>query len=570
MQGWLLLLGLLQATPAAALPCATLDRCMQVVHVAAATLAPGHEYPSCAALREQLEVYGDAAKHRLLAVANAAKPAERDIAGCVLADWPAWSQADLPALKQAISRESGGGSIVRAIAKFPAEQALAVVMPMVERDGGLNQAGLVLEQMMPEALPQVLHRMAQASKDGRDNLDLALSFNAPLRDDEVALERRLAALIEVVAQRSTPADEREQALLMLAGFGVGARGHGASILPYLQDRDPRVREAAHRALRSMLDPSMLAEIVASCPPPGSEDTFDRGAGLPPLPPDAPGESDAANCFDALGGMGHDAAAVAPRLVPYLKSTSWQWRVQAAQTLGLLGDRSVGAALHPLLLDRDWQVVAAAMLAEVRLGDETAIPALQQVAQAHWFAVIRDAAEQTIAAIRGGNPKALDALYKTDNPLANLLWNDPLATSVADCPLPSAKRAPLSMKLRGGTLTGSDLGESGGELVWKRTGVAAHALLERNVSGMLKLSEHSVWVVTGLAHMGMGYAAVYRVQTTDDGKVTISRLLNLPAATRDLSVDGAGLRSNSWVGSYRLVPSGADGRAVAISQVDCAH
>ena len=170
MQGWLFWLGLLQAAPVVATPFTSLERCMQEVHVAASTLTPGTWYPSCDALRERFEVYGEEAKQRLLAVANASNPAERDIAGCLLAGWPAWSPSDLPALKQAISRERGGGWIVRALAKFPVEQAAAVVIPIVEREGGMNQAGFVLGEMMPRALPQVLRRMAHAPGAERDNL----------------------------------------------------------------------------------------------------------------------------------------------------------------------------------------------------------------------------------------------------------------------------------------------------------------------------------------------------------------------------------------------------------------
>lgn len=570
MQGWLLWLGLLQATPAA-MPCASLDRCMQVVHVAASTLAPGQLYLSCDALREQFEGYGEQAKQRLLVVAGSAKkPAERDIAGCLLADWPTWSQSDIPALKRAIALESGGGWIVRAMTKFPAGQAATVVIPIVERDGGMNQAGFVLAETMPAALPQVLRQMARAPKGERENLAAALSFESSFTVNGASLDRMLRALVDASTNRSLPAGEREQALLMVAGFGVRARHHGAAIRSLANDSDPRLRKAAHFALRSMLDPSVLEEIVASCPPPGTEATFKTNPGLPAPPPDAPGESEAAGCFDALAGMGHDAGAVAPRLVPYLKSTSWQWRVQAARAIGLLGDRSMSATLHPLLEDRDWQVVAAAILAEVRLGDETAIPELQHVALTHWFADIRRAANKAVAAIQTGRPKALDALYKTDNRFANLLWNNPLAKQAASCPVRSAKRAPMSVKLRAGTLGGSDRGEFGGDLVWMRAGVNPKTLLQRNVSGMLKLSDRTAWVITGLSHMGMEYAAVYRVQIAGDGKVAISRLLNLPAASRDLSIDGDGLRSSGWVGSYLLVPADAGGRSVRISRVDCTH
>ena len=570
MQGWLLWLGLLQATPVAAAPCASLDRCMQEVYVAASTLTPGTWYPSCDALRDQFEVYGEEAKHRLLAVANASNPAERDIAGCLLAGWTAWSPSDFPALKQAISRERGGGWIVRAMARFPVEQAAAVVMPIVEREGGMNQASFVLGEMMPQALPQVLRRMAHAPKVERDNLAAALSFDSSFPEDAPSLNPMLRALVDASTNRSLPADEREQALLLVAGFGVRARQHGAAIRPLANGGDPQLRKAAHSALCSMLDPSVLGEILASCPPPGTEATFKTDSDMPPAPVDAPGESEAAGCFVALAGMGKDARQVAPRLLPYLKSTSWQWRMKTAEALGLLGNRSMSSALLPLLKDRDWQVVAAAILAEVRLGDETAIPALRQVAQTHWYADVRRAADEAVAAVQSGNPKALDSLYRTDNRFANLLWNNPLAEEAPRCPLPAATRAPMSVNLHAGTLGGSDRGEFGGNLTWKRAGDPPKLLLERNVSGMLKLSDRAAWVITGLSHMGMGYAAVYRVQATDDGKVTIFRLLNLPEASRDLSVDGGGLRSSSRVGSYLLVPADAEGRSVRISQVDCAN
>lgn len=570
MYAWVLWAGLLQVAPVAPPPCNSLDHCMQVANAAATTLAPGQLYPACDALREHFEVYGEQAKQRLLTVANSADPAERDIAGCLLAGWPAWSQADLPALKRAIARENGGGWIVRAMSKFPVEQAAAIVMPIVERDGGMNQAGFLLAGLMPKALPQVLHRMSGASEAERHNLLNALTFDASFLIDDVAVRRRLDALMAASKNRSLLASDRAQALLMVANFGVRARSYGPAVRPLAEGGDPAVRSAAHIALRSMLDPSVLGEIVASCPPPGSEGSFHADTGVPPPLLDAPGESEAPDCFNALAGMGRDAEAVAPQLVPYLKSTAWQWRVQAAKALGLLGNHSVSAALHPLLQDRDWQVVAATMLAEVRLGDETAIPALQHVAKTHWFAGVRRAAHAAVAGIQAGNPKALDALYQTDDPFSSLLWSNPLAARQAGCPLPWATKALMSVKLRAGTLRGSDLGEFGGKLEWIRAGYPPKLLLEKNVSGMRRLSGHSVWVVTGLSHLSMEYAAVYLVQTTDHGKLTISRLLNLPAASRSLSAEGAGLRSNGWAGSYQLTPADAEGHAVLIRQVDCAH
>ena len=357
---------------------------------------------------------------------------------------------------------------------------------------------------------------------------------------------------------------------MIANFGVRARRYGPAVRPLAEAGDPAVRKAAKIALRAMLDSSVLGEIVASCPPPGSAGSFHGDTGVPPPPLDAPGESEAPDCFNALAEMGHDAEAVAPQLVPYVNSTSWQWRVQAAKALGLLGNHSVSAALRPLLQDRDWQVVAATILAEVRLGDKTAIPALRHVAQTHWFAGVRRAANEAVAGIRAANPKALDALYQTDDPFSSLLWSNPLATKQSGCPLPSATKASMQVKLRAGTLSGSDMGEFGGKLEWMRAGHSPNLLLEKNVSGILKLSDHSAWVVTGLSHLSMEYAALYRVQTTHDGKLTISHLLNLPTASRDLSVAGAGLRSNGWAGSYQLTPADAEGHAVLIRQVDCAH
>ncbi len=112
--------------------------------------------------------------------------------------------------------------------------------------------------------------------------------------------------------------------------------------------------------------------------------------------------DAAFCIYELGRFGKQALSSGPHVLPYLHSSSWQERVDAANTLGLIAyAEAIPSLVQALDIAHDWQLVFAAARSLARLGATDQVDRLKQVAAAHWYPPVRKLAGQAVDWLESG-------------------------------------------------------------------------------------------------------------------------------------------------------------------------
>ena len=112
--------------------------------------------------------------------------------------------------------------------------------------------------------------------------------------------------------------------------------------------------------------------------------------------------DAAFRIYELGRFGEQALSSGPHVLPYLHSSSWQERVDAANTLGLIGyTEAIASLVQALDIAHDWQLVFAAARSLARLGATDQVDRLKQVAAAHWYPPVRKLAGQAVDWLESG-------------------------------------------------------------------------------------------------------------------------------------------------------------------------
>ena len=112
--------------------------------------------------------------------------------------------------------------------------------------------------------------------------------------------------------------------------------------------------------------------------------------------------DAAFCIYELGRFGKQALSSGPHVLRYLHSSSWQERVDAANTLGLIAyAEAIPSLVQALDIAHDWQLVFAAARSLARLGATDQVDRLKQVAAAHWYPPVRKLVGQAVDWLESG-------------------------------------------------------------------------------------------------------------------------------------------------------------------------
>lgn len=78
---------------------------------------------------------------------------------------------------------------------------------------------------------------------------------------------------------------------------------------------------------------------------------------------------------------------------------------------------------------------------------------------------------------------------------------------------------------GGTITGKDLGEWGGEVTFREPDGSVHQLIDDNSRGIFNMPFGLV-AVTGLAHLGENRGGIYLISRDRDGRVKADKTLTL--------------------------------------------
>lgn len=290
-------------------------------------------------------------------------------------------------------------------------------------------------------------------------------------------------------------------------------------------------------------------------------------------------------------LGPTAKDAGPAVMALLRSPSSEVQVAAARALGFLQYKPASQALMNTFkntLNAQLHWVAANSLG--RLGQTSAIPFLQKIADEHWYIAVKQEAMRAIKHIQQGNaysphfhksnfafdffkyqhpsiescqqvtlkkippdPKnkllrnrdlpALQALtydsyiigytaadeeeQRAENPDGIVIINQNTAVEVRE----ERKKTPnVAIRVKNGWLTGYDGGEWGGDLRFQAKSGDAQQLLNNNVENLFKFGTGYI-ALTGLSHLMMNEGMVYRVFNVD-GQWRVTPWVTLPGAPID--------------------------------------
>jgi hypothetical protein len=103
---------------------------------------------------------------------------------------------------------------------------------------------------------------------------------------------------------------------------------------------------------------------------------------------------------------------------------------------------------------------------------------------------------------------------------------------------SVRDAEHSLRAFGGRLLGADRGEFIGYLVYQDQNGENTTLLRENVHGIVENKE-GIFVLTGLAHLGMSEGDLYKVTAGTKGQVQATKLGYLPGAPSNIKHNADG-------------------------------
>ena len=103
---------------------------------------------------------------------------------------------------------------------------------------------------------------------------------------------------------------------------------------------------------------------------------------------------------------------------------------------------------------------------------------------------------------------------------------------------SVRDAEHSLRAFGGKLLGADRGEFIGYLVYQDQNGKNTTLLRENVHGIVENRE-GIFVLTGLAHLGMSEGDLYKVTAGTNGQVQATKLGYLPGAPSNIKHNADG-------------------------------
>jgi len=236
------------------------------------------------------------------------------------------------------------------------------------------------------------------------------------------------------------------------------------------------------------------------------------------------------------------------------------RVEAAWTLGDLGDPSVGSALLDVLDDPDWLLVAAAADSITRLKYRPATKKLEVMAKEHWYPPIRTVASRAIAALDGRSsdsplPRSVNRSRIPWVLFAEDMLPGPASRACVDFDSESRAvrrdgffgsrtsrvqaelhtytldghfhgRGPRSARLdvvpgfgvqvEGGWLLASRRGEFGGELVFQPEGAPFQIVARGNFEDVHTMNDGRRVATEGLAHMGSDRGALFALREDGEG------------------------------------------------------
>ena len=260
-------------------------------------------------------------------------------------------------------------------------------------------------------------------------------------------------------------------------------------------------------------------------------------------------------------LGEHARGAVPMMIRLLSETAAaEVRIQAAWTLGFLGDPSSGSALVEILQDPDWILVAVAAESLGRLGYRPASETLRAVATDHWYPPIREIAGQAVEVLRGKytypvhQGSDVPEAFRREGHMEQSLpgaFPEPCVDPDSDSPVPrrdgffgwSTSKAQaerhtytldgviydfgprnarldvvpdFGVRVEGGWLLASHRGEFGGELVFQPENAPFQIVARGNFEDVHTMIDGRRVATEGLAHMGSDHGSLFELREDGDG------------------------------------------------------
>lgn len=460
--------------------CRTLAACLRQLDAIAPTHKSGAGSPSLdAEMAGRLESFGVPAKREVLKRAAGDDKDWRELAGWLLMYWTSFDVSDVPDLVKALHADPGGGA-AKPLGRIGTREAIDAIVEDVRLHGAANQSGFALSQLGDRGFPYLLPLLA----DDKRWRDAATILHDMKPDATHALNQWVAIALD-------PKQSEQNRVGALRGIGV-LGSSAKSVAPQLRSLpyDRNFNELLPKVLMAMGDASAAKVAILSCG--RSKDPYwsDFGTDV---------------CLSRAAAYGDAARPYANWLLStFADSENGGDRADAASAVGFIGYREASGRLIEMLHDPDWHAVYAAARALGWSGAKEALPTLQDVAKTHWLADVRAAAEVAVNALNTetgflarpklepgtlGSPPSvddfsIDATNAPDiKPCDSNVWSWKGRTFRG----PGHAKMNLALAARGvmpaGTVTGSDNGEWGGELVWHPSNGASQYLYSGNVEGI---------------------------------------------------------------------------------------
>jgi hypothetical protein len=332
---------------------------------------------------------------------------------------------------------------------------------------------------------------------------------------------------------------RLAALRGLAAMGELAQSHASLIRTLLADANLNLREQSFDTLVAMHDPDVAAAVAEHCKPSASEFEFES------LP------LDSVLCIGKAAAFGTSGRVAGPVLMKFLASPSNAERALAIGALGYTGYGDATPEIVQALTSQDWRIVRAAVHSLGWLGAVQASPDIEGIASSYWLPEVREDARAVLAALKGSEGKVARPRGFPSNDFLTLPYRREHQAESA-CPsgqwewqgvpipqFPAARAEQHRLPFTGGTLTGADWGEFGGDLRWEKPGEPAQRIIKDNVRAILP-AEGGAIVLFGLAHLGGNRGYVLRVSQRSDGGWSLTEVARLPGVPKASAAIGPNL------------------------------
>lgn len=520
-------------TPAAIRNCKSLPACLAVVDDLARTPRNGDGVdPGFAA---SLRRFGEPAKQALLKRASEKDSGRQELAQAILLYWKSWSPADVPALRAGLQMDHGGWLAVP-LGEIGTREAIAALVEDLPKSEEGNQTEFALSKLGLKAVP-ALFPLLQDEKTAPSVVPVLADMEA----SALPAVPEWSAFAMDLGQRERV---RLGALRGIAAIGVRARSASNKLPALLNDPNPAIRQQALATLKAVGNAAVAHLVGAMCRP--SAPQFDELA------------HEALDCLTNLATFGSNGRSAGPDLMPFLSSENAMERIYAIKTLGYIDYAAASPQIEDALTSTDWRIVFAAVHTLGQLGDKDAEPELQNLARSHWLPELREEATRVLAALKSPKRRLeTDTSYADD-------WRGRLGFLAEDAVLghqpvckthrwvwhgkpfrvpiagggEKASRIGASVPFQGGTLFGTDIGEWGGHLVWRRQGHPDEEIHTVNVTSVARDGEDAV-AVFGLSHMTIDFGYALLISHPAQGVWEKSEVARLPASAKGMTTISPG-------------------------------